>query len=68
MRRTNRTRRANRPASVLNGRPAEAGDLAALPLIRQVLEESMRLYPPVGLLARTVVAKDELCGRDHAAQ
>jgi len=48
---------------VLNGRPAEAGDLTALPLIRQVLEESMRLYPPVGLLARTVVAKDELCGR-----
>jgi cytochrome P450 len=48
---------------VLNGRPAEAGDLPALPLIRQVLEESMRLYPPVGLLARTVVAKDELCGR-----
>ena len=23
----------------------------------------MRLYPPVGLLARTVVAEDELCGR-----
>ncbi len=23
----------------------------------------MRLYPPVGLLARTVLAQDELCGR-----
>lgn len=48
---------------VLKGRPAQAGDLAALPYIRQVLEEAMRLYPPVGLLARTVVEKDELCGR-----
>jgi len=28
-----------------------------------MLEEAMRLYPPVGLLARTVVAQDELCGR-----
>ncbi len=48
---------------VLNGRPAQTGDLTALPFIRQVLEEAMRLYPPVGLLARTVVEKDELCGR-----
>ena len=41
----------------------EPKDLAEMPLVRQVLEESMRLYPPVGLLARTVVANDELCGR-----
>jgi len=47
----------------LNGRVAEAGDLAAMPFINQVLEEAMRLYPPVGLLARHVVAPDELCGR-----
>jgi cytochrome P450 len=49
--------------TVLQGRSAKAHDLAAMPLIKQVLEESMRLYPPVGLLARTVLAKDELCGR-----
>ena len=48
---------------VLQGRAAEPRDLAAMPLIRQILEEAMRLYPPVGLLARTVVAEDELCGR-----
>jgi len=48
---------------VLNGRPAEAADLANLSFTRRVLEEAMRLYPPVGLLARTVVEKDELCGR-----
>jgi cytochrome P450 len=47
----------------LNGRAANAQDAAAMPFIRQVLEEAMRLYPPVGLLARTVVEKDELCGR-----
>jgi len=49
--------------AVLGGRPAGPEDLAALPLVRQVLEEAMRLYPPVGLLARTVVAEDALCGR-----
>ena len=47
----------------LNGRVAQADDLAAMPFINQVLEEAMRLYPPVGLLARHVVARDELCGR-----
>lgn len=56
--------RARREAQAqLNGRAAGAADLAAMPFIKQVLEEGMRLYPPVGLLARTVVAKDELCGR-----
>lgn len=47
----------------LGGRIAAAGDLAAMPFIQQVLEEAMRLYPPVGLLARNVLADDELCGR-----
>ena len=49
--------------TVLQGRSAGPLDLAAMPFIRQILEEAMRLYPPVGLLARTVVAPDELCGR-----
>jgi cytochrome P450 len=47
----------------LDGRTATAEDLPAMPFIQQVLEESMRLYPPVGLLARTVLKEDELCGR-----
>ncbi len=47
----------------LGDRAANMEDLAAMPFIAQILEESMRLYPPVGLLARTVVAEDELCGR-----
>lgn len=49
--------------SQLNGRVAEAADLDAMPFIKQVLEEAMRLYPPVGLLARTVLGSDELCDR-----
>jgi cytochrome P450 len=47
----------------LGGRTATAQDLPRMPLIESILEEAMRLYPPVGLLARTVVAEDELCGR-----
>jgi cytochrome P450 len=47
----------------LGGRAAGANDLAAMPFIQWVLDEAMRLYPPVGLLARAVVAQDALCGR-----
>jgi cytochrome P450 len=47
----------------LNGRVADADDLKAMPFIEQILEEAMRLYPPVGLLARTVLEEDELSGR-----
>lgn len=37
---------------VLGGRPALSGDLARLPYLKQVVQESMRLYPPVWALAR----------------
>ncbi|HLH10704.1 MAG TPA: cytochrome P450 [Methylovirgula sp.] len=47
----------------LDGRVAGAEDLDAMPFIGQVLEEAMRLYPPVGLIARTALEHDELCGR-----
>ncbi len=49
--------------SQLQGRAANASDLDKMPFIDQVLDEAMRLYPPVGLLARNVVAEDELCER-----
>ncbi|HKD47332.1 MAG TPA: cytochrome P450, partial [Rhizomicrobium sp.] len=56
--------RARREAQgQLAGRAVAAADVPAMPFIKQVLEEAMRLYPPVGLLARTVLEKDELCGR-----
>ncbi|MFP4537674.1 MAG: cytochrome P450 [Dichotomicrobium sp.] len=57
--------RANAEArAVLGGRAAGADDLPNLPYIEQVLQEAMRLYPPVGLLARNVVAPDRLYDRD----
>jgi cytochrome P450 len=50
--------------AAVGDRPAGAEDAAATPYIRQVIEESMRLYPPVGMLARNVRESDTLCGRD----
>lgn len=50
--------------AVLGDRAAGAEDLDAMPLSRQVIEEAMRLYPPVGLLARDVKAADTLGGRE----
>jgi cytochrome P450 len=50
--------------AAIGGGPARAEQLEAMPYVRQVIEESMRLYPPVGLLARDVRAPDVLCGRE----
>ncbi|MEQ9059995.1 MAG: cytochrome P450 [Gammaproteobacteria bacterium] len=38
--------------SVLGGRAATSADLAQLPYLKQVVQESMRLYPPVWGIAR----------------
>jgi cytochrome P450 len=35
-----------------------------MPHVRAVLEEAMRLYPPVGLLARNVLRHDRLYDRE----
>ncbi len=50
--------------SVLGGRAAGAADLDSMPYVRQVLEEAMRLYPPVGFLARDAAERDILSGRE----
>ena len=50
--------------AVLGDRAAGADHLARAPYVEQVLQEAMRLYPPVGLLARNVLAPDELYDRD----
>lgn len=54
--------------AVLGGRPAGAADVARTPAVRSVIEEAMRLYPPVGLLARNVLAADRLYDREIRAQ
>ncbi len=48
----------------LGERAATEADLAAMPLIEAVLDEAMRLYPPVAFLARDVLADDTLEGRE----
>ncbi len=50
-------------ASVLAGRPAMLGDLDSLPFTRAVLEETMRLYPPVPFLTREAVVAGTIAGR-----
>ncbi|KAB2541504.1 cytochrome [Salipiger aestuarii] len=52
---------------VLGSRPARADDLGAMPYGAQVLDEAMRLYPPVAFLARNVLDEDRIYDRDiHA--
>jgi len=48
--------------SVLAGRVPTLEDLPQLPYTRMVVDEALRLYPPVYVLSRKVVKEDELCG------
>src|SRR5205823_6477543 len=47
---------------VLGGRDPDWSDLDSLPATRAILDEALRLYPPVYGLARDCVAADELAG------
>jgi len=54
-------------AAVLGGRAPGAEDLARLPYLRQVLDETMRLYPPLPvMIPRRATADDRVCG--HAVR
>ena len=49
---------------VLGSGPVNVRDLARLTWLRQVLDETMRLYPPLPIMMmRRAVAADTLCGR-----
>ncbi len=48
--------------TVLHGRPPDYSDLANLPYLRMIVEESLRLYPPAWGLSRQALADDELGG------
>lgn len=50
---------------VLGARVSVTGeDVERLPLIRRIIDETLRLYPPAGMISRTARAADTLCGRD----
>lgn len=49
-------------AAFLNGRSPSYEDVMKLRYSRMVVEESMRLYPPVWTMARTAIADDEIGG------
>jgi cytochrome P450 len=51
-------------AAVLGDRAATVADLPALPLVRRIVDETLRLYPPAAFLSRTAMAADQLCGRE----
>lgn len=48
--------------SALGGRKPTVPDLSRLGYARQVIEETMRLYPPIYVLSRAVKEDDEICG------
>jgi cytochrome P450 len=48
--------------NVLGGRLPLVGDLPALQYTRRVIQESMRLYPPVWIISRTAIEEDEIGG------
>lgn len=50
--------------TVLQGRTATGADVENLPYIRQIIDETLRLYPPAGVISRTAQRNDTLCGRE----
>lgn len=48
----------------LGDRAATVADLPKLTYIRQIVDETLRLYPPAAFLSRTALAHDTLCGRE----
>ncbi|MGY9038216.1 cytochrome P450 [Sulfitobacter sp. M13] len=50
--------------SVLAGRAATGADVEHLPYIRQIIDETLRLYPPAGIISRTAQKHDILSNRE----
>ncbi len=60
-------RAATEAASVLGGAVPTYDDLERLPYLRAVIDEAMRLYPPVWLVSRQALTDDVLGGREIPA-
>ncbi len=54
----------NEVKTALRGRVATAEDCNALPYTQQVINETLRLYPPAAFISRTAQAADILCERE----
>src|SRR5260370_22012744 len=54
-------------SDVLGGRPPIVEDLPRLRFTKMVIEESMRLYPPAWIIARSVAETDEIGGYEIPA-
>ena len=50
--------------SVLKGRTAKGEDVENLPFIRMIVDETLRMYPPAGVISRTAEKNDTLCDRE----
>ena len=50
--------------AALGSRAATTADIPKLPLVRRIVDEALRLYPPAAFLARTAQKADTLCGRE----
>ena len=61
-------RLAQEVTQALGGRTPSAGDLDRLGYARQVIDESMRLYPPGWAFTRTPIRDDELGGHPIPAK
>jgi len=53
--------------NVLGGRSPEAADLERLPYLHAVVQESLRVYPPAYIMARTSIAPVSIGGYDFPA-
>jgi cytochrome P450 len=62
--RTVQERARTEAQAVLQGRAATAADLPKLKYVRQIVDESLRLYPPAAFLSRTARKPDRLLGRE----
>ncbi len=49
--------------AALGSRAPEFSDMRRVPFIRDVFQETLRLYPPVAFLARDAAAPTQLCGQ-----
>lgn len=52
---------------VMQGDAATGDEASQMPLIRQIVDEALRLYPPAGIISRTAQAPDVLCAREIRA-